>query len=156
MAPSGRQTPRTRRPHVNRRRAAGHPHLLRHQGEERRGSFGTVRPFQGRTPQAGGVGQSLHPKGTEWLESGGPGKVCSIGKLRSMVREMLAEELREIDGLVHVGVSPPTVYLSLRGAERRSNLHHCLQLGVGDCFATLAMTRSGVGHNGRLISAQVH
>jgi len=30
----------------------------------------------------------------------GPGKIRSIGKLRSMVREMLAEELEEIDGLV--------------------------------------------------------
>jgi hypothetical protein len=33
----------------------------------------------------------------DWLEAGGPGKVRSIGKLRSMVREMLAEELGEID-----------------------------------------------------------
>jgi len=33
-------------------------------------------------------------------EAGGPGKVRSIGKLRSVVREMLAEELGEIDGLV--------------------------------------------------------
>jgi hypothetical protein len=35
-----------------------------------------------------------------WLEAGGPGKVRSIGKRRSMVREMLAEELGEIDELV--------------------------------------------------------
>jgi len=34
------------------------------------------------------------------LEVGGPGEVRSIGKLRSMVREMLAEELEEIDRLV--------------------------------------------------------
>jgi hypothetical protein len=33
----------------------------------------------------------------EWLEAGGPGQVRSIGKLRSMVRDMLAEELGEID-----------------------------------------------------------
>jgi hypothetical protein len=32
-----------------------------------------------------------------WLEAGGPGQVLSVGKLRSMVREMLAEELSEID-----------------------------------------------------------
>jgi len=30
----------------------------------------------------------------------GPGKIQSIGKLRSIVREMLAEELEEIDKLV--------------------------------------------------------
>jgi hypothetical protein len=36
----------------------------------------------------------------EWLEGGGPGKVRSTGKLRSMVREMLAEELSQIDELV--------------------------------------------------------
>jgi hypothetical protein len=35
-----------------------------------------------------------------WLDSGGPGKVRSIGRLRAMVREMLKEELREIDELV--------------------------------------------------------
>jgi hypothetical protein len=33
----------------------------------------------------------------ECLEAGGPGKVRSIGKLRSMLRETLAEELGEID-----------------------------------------------------------
>jgi hypothetical protein len=33
-------------------------------------------------------------------EAGGPGKVSSIGKLRSMVREMLAEELGQIDELL--------------------------------------------------------
>jgi hypothetical protein len=33
----------------------------------------------------------------DWLEASRPGKVRSIGKLRSMVREMLAEELGEID-----------------------------------------------------------
>ena len=32
--------------------------------------------------------------------SGGPGKIHSIGKLRSMVWEMLAEELGRIDELV--------------------------------------------------------
>ena len=32
-----------------------------------------------------------------WLASGGPGKIKSIGKLRSMVREMLRDELKEID-----------------------------------------------------------
>ncbi|MGQ9559520.1 MAG: hypothetical protein ACUVWA_03310 [Candidatus Oleimicrobiaceae bacterium] len=35
-----------------------------------------------------------------WLAAGGPGKTQSIGRLRGMVREMLKEELEEIDGLV--------------------------------------------------------
>jgi len=36
----------------------------------------------------------------DWLAGGGPGKIKSIGKLRSMVREVLAQELAEIDVLV--------------------------------------------------------
>lgn len=40
------------------------------------------------------------PRRKTTREAGGPGKVHSIGKLRSMVREMLAEELGQIDELV--------------------------------------------------------
>ena len=36
-----------------------------------------------------------------WLKSGGAGKINSIGKLRGMVRDMLKDELKEIDTLVH-------------------------------------------------------
>ena len=43
------------------------------------------------------LGKNCSEKVAEWLEAGGPGKVRSIGKLRSMVREMLGEELGEID-----------------------------------------------------------
>lgn len=39
-------------------------------------------------------------KAQAWLDSDGPGKVRSIGRLRAMVREMLSQELREIDELV--------------------------------------------------------
>ena len=39
-------------------------------------------------------------KVSTWLEAGGPGKVSSIGKLRSTVWEMLAEELGQIDEMV--------------------------------------------------------
>ena len=46
------------------------------------------------------LGKECTQKVAEWLESGGPGKIRSIGRLRSMVREMLAEELEEINGLV--------------------------------------------------------
>ncbi|MBI4330733.1 MAG: N-6 DNA methylase [Chloroflexi bacterium] len=35
-----------------------------------------------------------------WLAGGGPGEVKSIGKVRSMVRDVLANELHEIDDLV--------------------------------------------------------
>jgi len=43
------------------------------------------------------LGRACTQKVADWLEAGGPGQVRSIGKLRSMVRQMLAEELREID-----------------------------------------------------------
>ena len=39
-------------------------------------------------------------KVAQWLASGGPGKTRSIGRLRAMVREMLKEDLKEIDVLV--------------------------------------------------------
>ena len=46
------------------------------------------------------LGKACTQKVADWLEAGGPGKIRSIGKLRSMVREMLAGELEEIDELV--------------------------------------------------------
>jgi len=46
------------------------------------------------------LGRACTQKVADWLEAGGPGRVRSIGKLRSTVREMLAEELEEIDRLV--------------------------------------------------------
>ena len=46
------------------------------------------------------LGQTCAEKVRQWLDSGGPGKIRSIGKLRGMVREMLREELEEIDGVV--------------------------------------------------------
>ena len=46
------------------------------------------------------IGQECREKVKQWLASGGAGKIKSIGKLRGMVREMLKEELQEIDGLV--------------------------------------------------------
>ena len=42
------------------------------------------------------LGRACTQKVADWLEADGPGKVRSIGKLRSMVREMLGEELGEI------------------------------------------------------------
>jgi len=36
----------------------------------------------------------------KWLDKGGTGTIKSIGKLRSMVRKMLHEELEQIDRLV--------------------------------------------------------
>jgi len=46
------------------------------------------------------LGRACTQKVADWIESGGPRDVRSIGKLRSMVREMLAEELAGIDDLV--------------------------------------------------------
>jgi len=46
------------------------------------------------------LGEACTQKVAEWLETGGPGKVRAIGRLRAMVREMLAGELEQIDQLV--------------------------------------------------------
>jgi len=43
------------------------------------------------------LGRECSEKVADWIKAGGPGKIRSIGKLRAMVREMLAEELKEID-----------------------------------------------------------
>ena len=45
------------------------------------------------------LGKTRSEKVAQWLASGGPGKTRSIGRLRAMVREMLEEELNEIDDL---------------------------------------------------------
>ena len=46
------------------------------------------------------LGEECSKKVNNWLESGGPGKIKSIGKLRTMVRKMLDRELKEIDAIV--------------------------------------------------------
>jgi hypothetical protein len=45
------------------------------------------------------LGEACSAKVEQWLASGGAGKITSIGKLRSMVRQMLSQELAEIDEL---------------------------------------------------------
>ena len=46
------------------------------------------------------IGEGCHKKVKQWIENKGMGKVKSIGKMRSMVRKMLAKELQEIDEIV--------------------------------------------------------
>jgi len=46
------------------------------------------------------LGEECANKVEKWLASGGAGKIKSIGKLRSIVRQALKEELAEIDELV--------------------------------------------------------
>jgi len=46
------------------------------------------------------LGRECAQKVEQWLAGGGPGKVKSIGRLRGMVREMLKEELKQIDRIV--------------------------------------------------------
>ncbi len=46
------------------------------------------------------LGEDCSKKVEQWLASGEAGKIKSIGKLRSMVRERLKEELKKIDVLV--------------------------------------------------------
>jgi len=43
------------------------------------------------------LGKACSERVAAWLAAGGPGKTQSIGRLRAMVREMLREELAEID-----------------------------------------------------------
>ena len=57
-------------------------------------------PFKGEHLKLAELGWVCTQRVTKWLQSGESSKIRSIGKLRSMVREMLARELREIDGLV--------------------------------------------------------
>ena len=46
------------------------------------------------------LGKDCSVKVERWLASGGAGSIRSIGRLRGMVREMLKDELKEIDELV--------------------------------------------------------
>ncbi len=46
------------------------------------------------------IGKDCTAKVEKWLMSGGAGDIKSIGRLRGMVREMLKDELKEIDELV--------------------------------------------------------
>lgn len=46
------------------------------------------------------LGEARSSKGKKWLEGGGAGNIRSIGRLRGMVRELLKDELNEIDKLV--------------------------------------------------------
>ena len=46
------------------------------------------------------LAQNCSTQVAEWLQSGGPGETRSIGRIRSMVRELLREELKAIDELV--------------------------------------------------------
>ncbi|MEA3406453.1 MAG: hypothetical protein U9R48_00040 [Chloroflexota bacterium] len=50
--------------------------------------------------QLAALGRACTGRVRGWIEGGGPGNVHSIGRRRSMVRELLAEELQEIDALV--------------------------------------------------------
>jgi SAM-dependent methyltransferase len=59
--------------------------------------FDAARPEHFHVVQ---LGEACTLKVQGWLDSGGPGKVTSIGRLRTMVRDMLKEELKEVDELV--------------------------------------------------------
>jgi hypothetical protein len=43
------------------------------------------------------LGRACSERVAAWLAAGGPGKTRSIGRMRGMVREMLKEELAEVD-----------------------------------------------------------
>jgi hypothetical protein len=46
------------------------------------------------------IGEACAKRVRQWIASGGPGQVKSIGRLRSTVREVLKAELAEIDAIV--------------------------------------------------------
>jgi hypothetical protein len=46
------------------------------------------------------IGETCARRVQEWIDSGGSGTTKSTGVLRRRVREMLADELAEIDGIV--------------------------------------------------------
>ncbi len=54
-------------------------------------------PSQEVHKELAALGRECAQKASDWIEAGGPGNVRSIGKLRSMVRDLLEEELAEID-----------------------------------------------------------
>lgn len=59
-----------------------------------------MQEIEAEIDELAALGRACTQKVADWIESGGPGDVRSIGKLRAMVREMLAKELAEIDDLV--------------------------------------------------------
>jgi len=59
--------------------------------------FDAANPMHRRLAE---LGEECSTKVAQWLAGGGRGKTTSIGKLRGMVRQMLKNELKEIDGLV--------------------------------------------------------
>jgi hypothetical protein len=54
-------------------------------------------PAQAEHQRLAELGKACSERVAAWLAAGGPGKTQSIGRLRAMVREMLKEELAEID-----------------------------------------------------------
>jgi len=54
-------------------------------------------PAQAEHRRLAELGKACSERVAAWLDAGGPGKTQSIGRLRAMVREMLKEELAEID-----------------------------------------------------------
>lgn len=59
--------------------------------------FDAATPIHRRLAE---LGEDCMARVAGWLAGGGAGKVTSIGRLRGMVRQMLAVELAEIDALV--------------------------------------------------------
>jgi hypothetical protein len=59
--------------------------------------FDAERKMHGRLA---GLGTECAERVEAWIRSGGPGEVRSTGLLRRRVREMLREELAEIDSIV--------------------------------------------------------
>jgi hypothetical protein len=78
--------------------------LLRFQGVENDKVLELLIPkFDASNPihrRLAELGEECSRKVEKWLKAGGAGEVKSIGKLRGIARQMLKDELKEIDELV--------------------------------------------------------
>lgn len=81
-----------------RRGQKAHPHVVKKVFD-----VAPIPQFEATNPdhqRLADLGNECSTKVERWLTSGGAGEIKSIGKLRGMVREMLKDELNEIDVLV--------------------------------------------------------
>jgi hypothetical protein len=78
-----------------RKEQGGHPHVTKKIFDV--APIPQFDPAQPEHRRLAELGRACSERVAAWLAAGGPGKTQSIGRLRGMVREMLKEELAEID-----------------------------------------------------------
>jgi hypothetical protein len=78
-----------------RKEQGGHPHVTKKIFDV--APIPQFDPAQAEHRRLAELGKACSERVAAWLAAGGPGKTQSIGRLRGVVREMLKEELAEID-----------------------------------------------------------